>query len=100
MTVKIYGASDDLIEVQGALNEEFPYSDGDAFLGFSDGTLLRIRHDAEGIWRIMPVCAGPAFEGVEQAPENDDRNYTDRATLGDVLWVLRGDGFVLGPVTR
>jgi hypothetical protein len=92
MTTTVYGASDDLIELDGDIYEEFSYRDdenGD-LLGFSDGTLLRIRHDAEGIWRITPVSQGPAFQGVQQAPADDDRNYTDRATLGEVAWVLHG----------
>lgn len=95
MTTVIYGASDDLIEVEGDLREEFTYRDdknGD-LLGFSDGTLLRVRYDADGIWRITPVRRGTAFQGIEHAPEDDDSNYTDRASLGDVDWVLHGSDY-------
>ena len=96
MTTTIYGASDDLIEVDGDLYEEFSYQDDGAgdLLGFSDGTLLRIRHDEEGVWRITPIRIGTKLEGVEQAPADDDKNYSDRATFSDNLaWVLHGGSY-------
>jgi hypothetical protein len=97
--ITITGASDDLIEIDGDLSEEFGYSDhrnssdnqGD-LLGFSDGTLLRIRHDSEGVWRITRLKAGAATFALEQA-DHDGR--TDTATLdGDVRWVVHGSSFI------
>lgn len=99
MTVQITGASDDLIEIDGDLREEFGYNDhrnssdnrGD-LLGFSDGTLLRIKHDSEGTWRITRLRTGSAAFHLEQAEEGD---RTDVATLdGDVAWVVHGSSFV------
>ena len=90
MSITIYGDSDDLIEVDGDIREEFSYSgseEGD-LLGFSDGTLLRIRHDDQGTWRITPVCRGASNPGIEIALEGE---RTDRATV-DAVWVVHGTG--------
>lgn len=96
MQITVYGASDDLIEVEGPLTEEFTYRDDEAgdVLGFSDGTLLRVRYDENGTWRITPIRKGPAFQGIDQAVEGDDDNYTDRAILtSNVEWVLQGNNY-------
>ena len=59
--IKIYGASDDLIEIEGDISEEFGDFDTDKHPGciaFADGTILRIQYgiNDEGIWRITPLC--------------------------------------------
>jgi hypothetical protein len=91
MSVTVYGASDDLIEVTGDVVEEFPWADGEpAFLGFSNGLALRIGYSDAGVWRIVPV-AGAYLVTVVQCPEDDEDNYSDRATIaGDVSWVVCG----------
>lgn len=88
----IYGASDDLIEVEGAINEEFNPRDSDTLIAVSDGTLLRIRYDS-GVWRITPIRRGSGDLTIVQAPEEDNEdNYSDRATLSgvEVQWVVLG----------
>lgn len=99
-TVQVYGASDDLIEVDGAISEEFGYTyrrpedDNGDLLAFSDGTLLRIRYTDSGIWRITPVAYGSATFSMTQATEDDEQNYTDKATLeGDLRWVVHGSSW-------
>jgi len=94
--VTVYGASDDLIEIEGDLREEFSYPCGDdddkkVYLGFSDGTLLSVRYD--GYWRFGRMVKGSAEFSKEEASD-PDRNYSDRVTLvGDVRWVLMGSQF-------
>jgi hypothetical protein len=96
-TTTIYGASDDLIEVEGLVTEEFSYherEDEPSFIAFSDGTVVRIEYTDAGVWRIAPVRRGRGTLHIEQAPEDDEKNYTDRATLiGDVEWVVYGHAF-------
>ena len=94
--IEIYGASDDLIEVDGDIREEFnPKSDdfetdGD-LLAFSDGTVLRVKYGAGGVWRITQVAKGSAAFSKVEAPEDDDSNYSDRVTLaGDIKWCVHG----------
>ena len=94
-TVTVYGASDDLVEVEGAICEEFNFyhgrDDDSRLLAFSDGTVLRIAFTDAGIWRVTLVVRGAAELTIQQAPEDDERNYSDRAILaGDVRWVVFG----------
>lgn len=101
MPVTVYGASDDLIEIEGDVTEEFnalegldeagDKSDG-GFLAFSNGIVLRVRY-TDGIWRISPVKLNPEVGDVVivQAIEGDSDDYTDRATVpGTVDWVVFG----------
>ena len=93
--LKIYGASDDLVEIEGDISEEFNPSDaGDpSLLAFSDGTLLQIQYGAQslGFWRIQPLVYGTAKYAKTEATDEDD-NYSDIVTLdGDIKWVVFGD---------
>lgn len=101
--VTVYGASDDCIEVEGAITEEFtPYDknfDGD-LLAFSDGSVLRIRYTDSGVWRIEPVQTGSAIK-ITPALEGDEDNYSDIATVaGPVRWVVLGTEYALGKDRR
>lgn len=89
-TVTVYGASDDLIEVEGTIDEEFSVGADGNLLAFSDGTVLRIQHT--DVWRITPVVVpDQGLLSIVQCPENDEDNYSDRATLtGNILWVVLG----------
>lgn len=96
-TITIQGSSDDLIEISGAILEEFYLRDDDEgdLLAFSDGTVLLIKHTDSGVWRITLSAKGTGTLTVRQAPENDDDNYSDLAALefdaGDVRpWVVQG----------
>lgn len=89
--IEIYGSSDDLIEIDGDIREEFNAEEG--YLAFSDGTVLYIEYGKEGIWRIRQMTKGKAkytkTEGI------DDDNYSDKVTLdGDISWVVFGKEFV------
>ena len=93
----IYGASDDLIEVEGDISEEFTALDDDgSLLAFSDGTVLRVRYTRDGIWRIEPLARGTARLEIVSAVSGDDDNYSDRATLdapGGIAWAVKGDAW-------
>lgn len=95
----VYGASDDLIEVEGSVGEEFNPTDGTtSFLGFSNGVVLKVTYDDEGIWRIQPR-AGHHLVNIDFAlGEDADRRpdgkpgHSDIATFeGPVSWVVFGD---------
>lgn len=94
--VTVYGASDDLIEVEGDISEEFnpPYDPTTGILAFSEGTVLRVEFTQDGIWRVTPLFRGTATISIVQAVDEDDDNYSDRVTLeGDVRWVVFGSEF-------
>jgi len=95
VSITVYGASDDLIEVDGDISEEFRYHGGDGragdLLAFSDGTILRIHLLTQsGVWRITPVVAGSATLRIEQAAEGGEVNYSDTAELSGAVWVVQG----------
>lgn len=100
--VHVHGASDDLIEVDGALSEEFTYDATDAnYLAFNDGTVLAVVYSREGFWRINPVVKGVADIGIVYAVDADSDDYSDKVTLTAPnpstlpwRWVLHGNGLV------
>jgi hypothetical protein len=93
--VTVTGASDDLLEVNGDIVEEFAYYDGDDgdLLAFSDGTVLRLWFGSSGRWTIDVVARGSAALDVWRGTEEDETD--DTATLvGDVRWVVHGRAWV------
>jgi hypothetical protein len=87
MSVTIYGASDDCIEVDGDIRAEFAGDCG--YIATSTGVLASIEYAKDGCWRIF-VLHRP--DGVEtekvDAIDADSSQYSDRLTIhGDVAWV-------------
>ena len=94
-TLKIYGASDDLIEIDGDIREEFNhYNEDDPFyLAFSDGTALSINYNNDGFWRINRLAIGSA-EYSKHEGADEDGDYSDIVTLkGDIKWAIGGKNF-------
>jgi hypothetical protein len=89
-TVTIYGTSDDLIEVEGDIQAECI---GDqALLAFSDGTVLSVVYNSDGVWSISRLSGGTAQMTHTPADGADSDNYSDRVTLtGDIRWCVFGD---------
>ncbi len=92
--VTLSGASDDLIELDGDLLEEWEGVGADEepiFVGFSDGTLASVRFGVDGsYWRINVLWRGTATITHEPATDEDD-DYSDKLTLeGDIAWVVCG----------
>jgi len=95
--VIIYGASDDLIEIEGSIREEFNYyGEGKTILAFSDGTVLSVLYDDDGIWKIRQLAVGKAEYLNTQAVNPDSDDYSDKATLkgGNIQWVVFGTKFI------
>ena len=90
----ITGASDDLIEIDGQLSEELNfYTGGDddeaGVLAFSDGTLLEVRYDMDGIWRFDRLASGTCEFTLKPGDVVDDVN--DHVTLkGNLTWCCFG----------
>ncbi|MFL0197795.1 hypothetical protein ACJDU8_19820 [Clostridium sp. WILCCON 0269] len=71
----VTGASDDLIEIGGELEEEFnAYDCNDGTMAFSDGTLLRVDYSKDGIWKFNPIYKGSLFVRVIQGSISEDTN--------------------------
>lgn len=97
--IRIYGASDDLIEIEGDITEEFNFygdDDEERFLAFSDGTLLRVVFDSDSIWRLTPLFNGHARMTHIICSVDDDNSYSDQVHLFDdgldegIHWVTYG----------
>lgn len=94
--VTVYGASDDLIEVEGHLSEEFNPSDHNGetsmLLAFGDGTVLLVSYTDTGIWRIRRTYTGTAVYAMDEDPGDLVDRYSDRVTLsGDLRWVMAAE---------
>ena len=93
-SITVHGASDDLIEIEGDIREEFywiPEAGDTRLLSFSDGTLLRVAYDSDGIWRLNKVASGTSqFSKVEGDVEKDT---PDSVTLSgvEINWVVLGE---------
>ncbi len=95
MATEIYGASDDLIEIDGDQRGEvgFYQSDDDAspaLVVCSDGTVMTIRYGKGklAIWAIDVIRPGELLERVDECRDEDADRYSDTAHFRDgLLWV-------------
>ena len=90
MTTKIYGASDDLIEIDGDIRDEIGMYDTSeerpCWLNLSDGTKMKVFYDKEGVWRTVIVKEGDLFDHVDRSQADPDSdNYTEYAIFKDGL---------------
>lgn len=97
MKITIRGASDDLIEIEGDIKEEFNHYNDDepAYLAVSDGTLLAVRYGGDGraFWRITPLFYGAAAYSKREATD-EDKDYSDVVTLqGEIKWIAIAKGY-------
>jgi hypothetical protein len=95
--LKIYGASDDLIEIEGEgkISDEFNWYQNEskaAKLAVSDGTLLSVIYDNDGIWRISKLASGTAeFHKVEGDVEADTNDEVTLHSETPFKWVVLGE---------
>ena len=92
-TIIISGASDDLIELEGDIREEYsPNNDEEqTLLAFNDGTVIGVKYADDGCWRLNRLQKGTADYSKKEADGTDTDNYTDRVTLkGDLKWCVLG----------
>jgi hypothetical protein len=93
--LKIYGASDDLIELEGDVTEEFNvYGEEQKTIGLSDGTLLTVIYDDNGFWRfnILRKPVGTSISKHEGTDIDDD--YSDILEIdadSGIGWAIIGD---------
>lgn len=92
MTTEIYGASDDLIEIDGDISAEVScYGTDDKKQGVlivcSDGTLLDVKYgkNDKGIWGVRLIRRGTLFDRIDQCTDEDASRYSDTAYFKDGL---------------
>lgn len=89
-TVLVHGQSDDLIEVEGDLREEFSAYDISKYLHFDNGTILKIGHDVvkDKGWHIEVVKLGDVELKYLDPIMHGDDHYSDQLKLiGDITRV-------------
>lgn len=87
----VTGASDDLIEIDGELQEEFnSLNCTDGIMAFSDGTLLRVKYDDDGIWRFTPRYKGSLYDRKIDGDVEKDTNDEIYFKPG-LKWVVFSD---------
>ena len=87
MTTKVYGASDDLIELDGDIDGEVNIASGSSLLMFSDGTLLEVGYGKGelAIWWINVLRPGELFNTKISCDNEDAQVYSDVALFKDGL---------------
>lgn len=76
--VKIYGCSDDLIEIDGTKEEELEVWGHDAVIYLTDGTILCMGYRDNGIWRINVHAKGSLPQTLTICNGVDpDKDYSD-----------------------
>lgn len=90
MATKIYGASDDLIEFEGDVYGEVGAiaagdSDTKTMVFCSDGTILRVRYDDDGLWRFDLISKGDLYEGTDVKASEDEDGHSDTVKFKDGL---------------
>ena len=79
--MKLYGRSDDLIEVEGAVSEEFYANYGEpSYIEIGRHYVFEVKCDSEGIWRIQEVKTPNAVDW-EITPAEDMDSYSDVARI-------------------
>lgn len=95
--IKVYGSSDDLIEVEGDISEEF-YASNDKpnILAVSNGIVLDVSYTSLGMWKISilknPFEDNPLVQSRLIHVANDpEGNYSDVFFYsGQIDWITYG----------
>jgi len=103
MATKVWGCSDDLVEVDGDVRGEVGcYGTDDRDKGLllicSDGTLLEAKYGKAGmgVWQITVVKKGDLFEDIDLCCDEDSKPYNDVAHFKDGLkWVYSAPDWAL-----
>jgi hypothetical protein len=92
MATIVFGASDDLVELEGDVsgevgcygNTETPQG---VLLMFSDGTVLAIKYNGRtpGCWSINLLEEGVRFKRIDRCDDENARPYSDVAHFHDGL---------------
>lgn len=79
--VKVYGCSDDLVEIEGSTYEEDEIGcyDRDVLIYFTDGTVIRVHYGKPdlGVWKITVEERGSAPQILTECVDEDADIYSD-----------------------
>ncbi len=82
---EIYGASDDLIEIEGGLSGEHgcynTSEESPVAMFLSDGTVLAIHYGDGGVWKIDVREKGALFDSLKIETDSDAARHSDTAVF-------------------
>jgi hypothetical protein len=78
--IYVSGYSDDLIEIDGAWEDEIGCYDQIATIEFDDGTEIELRYNDNGTWKVKVLRKGSADHWIDKLVCNGDY-YSDRFTI-------------------
>lgn len=98
--IKVYGCSDDLVEIEGA---EYPYDEVGCFekdvrIEFEDGTVIRVGYPKENlaVWWIEYERMGTASASFDECNDPDADIYSDifciDSKVKKVMVIKKSDG--------
>lgn len=101
MKTKIYGASDDLIEIEGAISDEHDAYNFSGTVTASDGTTAKLKYNDDGQWEFTVTKEGSKFLGLVKSVGDDAKHifpdavgcssYSDVLILDEgIKWVKIG----------
>ena len=83
--VRVYGCSDDLVEIEGAKypDDEVDCFDRDLRIGFKDGTVIQIGYPKNGmaVWWIEVLKHGSGTYILDYCNDEDAEIYSDVFTI-------------------
>lgn len=83
--VKVYGCSDDLVEIEGSAYkvDEIGCYDSDVRIRFVDGTVIRVGYPKENlsVWWIEVEKTGTAHHVLDVCNNEDANPYSDVFTI-------------------
>lgn len=79
--VKVYGCSDDLVEIENSAYEENEIGcfESDVIIRFTDGTIIRVGYSKPniGVWYIEIENQGTAKQELTLCADEDEALYSD-----------------------
>jgi len=83
--ITIYGHSDDLIEIEGDIREEFNIYNTDGYLLTSTGVMIKVRYDGEWFFNVVKEGKN-TYVRVKPIEEG---KYTETVLIDspDVKWI-------------
>ena len=94
--VRIYGASDDLVEIEDSEyhENEIGCFEKNVRIWFKDGTVILVGYPKEccGIWWIQIERAGDAYKTIQYCNDEDADIYSDIFEIDSTIlkvWVIR-----------
>ena len=81
----VYGCSDDLVELDGAIYDEIglSYRNPAALVTFDNGARLIVRYDDEGVWRIEDQSLRPGLVEITECENRPGYDGPDGAVYSD-----------------